>query len=1001
MKFKDLLHIKLIRKISIAMVGIMFVSQSGIFSAVLEDQKIVSEPIANVYTGRSIGNTMTDNLKFSDVSSGFWGREAITRMGALDISKGYIENGARSFKPNQEMSKEEAIAFIIRALGREADALQIAETLTPGATDTTQTIWSKGYLTIANQIGLITNQELTDALNADQTTLDPTVNFIRDSVVSREQIAMWVVKAINNKVPNAIAPMYTTQNIYQFSDWQSIGVPYVPYVEAVVDKRIMVGDGIRFNPADGFTRAEMMQMLKNMDTILYDSLNLTTKAGYIGHLETKTTSDASGTTTVKTMWIRNSDGTVDQLVKEKKIAPSGTTTKDAVVYRGTSVTNMDALEEGDTLNYLVDDTAKVVYYVHVQPSESTYTIKGILEPLSDLANGKITVTNAEGTKQTYNMSNSIYDPTKNEVIINELNISAADAPVTNMVTLSIKNQLVTKIAFSGTIVVTNELSGLVIEHNTAFNYIRISDWNGKETIKRYNETTVEVEKQAYYDSEDQVGYFDQLFPYYGFDENDASIDDIEVGDIVHVKLNPSDKSNILAISAKTNYTVKFGDVVTAVDKGNDGILLTLKMSDQSVATYLVPEGIPVLKGNTSLSLQDVKPGDVVRILVNQGVTAPGTIVEGIKEINIDPLGNVVQKIYRGHLGAVSNAQQTLSSLSNYELNQTGWSGYVASKSFDISKSGIEYYYNDKRITLDYANKYLRNDSVDMYVATEKYYSKERVTKVTFRDGRDSVLPYSNITVTNGLNQLETQSYENAIAIDSGTIVVKNGKFISISNIIAPDYTQVVLNGSNRAAVITVTPEPNNDTISVFRGRIAKINDYKDFTVISNSSLTGMNWIYSPIERSFEIDYKTVIKEGDETLDLSQFIDYSDSSKVDEVYTIIAEGVNATFISKMPYSKDGVIGDVVSVDLTKNQVSLKDTLVYDQTTKQWNELSRPNSYSMMSIVNESVIIKNNKVIALEELAIGDHLRAMTTDDLAELLKLEDKREFTGYIIFVEE
>lgn len=991
-----------IKKVSIALVGLLLVSQIGVFSAVIEDQKIVSEPVANVYTGRTIGGTISSNLQFSDVAKSYWGREAITRMGALDVTKGYYENGKRAFKPTQKMSKQEAIAFIIRALGREADALKIAEALPPGQTDTTLTLWSKGYLTIANQIGLITNAELTDALAEDQTVLDPTINFMRDSEVTREQIAMWIVKGINSKVPNAIAPNYTTQNIYQFTDWQDIGITYIPYVEAVVDKKIMVGDGKAFNPKASFTRAEMMQLMKNMDTILYDSLKLKTKNGYVGHVETKITTDANGTMTKKTLWVRNSDGTVDQLVKESVTSTKGTTTKDAVVYKGTAVTGMDILDEGDSLAYIVNDTTKEVHYVQVQPSEATYTIAGILEPLSDLANGKITVVNAQGFKQTFSLSNSIYDPTKKEIIINELVIGAADAPVTNRVSLSVRNQLVTKIAFAGTIIVSNEISGLVIEHNTAFNYIRISDWNGRETTKRYNETTVGVEKEAYYDNEDQIGYFDQLFPYYGFDEDDAKIDEIEVGDIVHVKLDPSNKESILAISAKTNYTVKFGDVVTSVNKGNDGILLTLKMADQSIATYEVPTGIAVIKGTQNLTLLDVKAGDVVRVLVNQGVTAPGTIVEGIKEIMIDPLGNVVEKVYKGDLGAISSAQQTMSLLNNYELNQTGWINYTPSKTFDVSKNEIEYYYNDKRITLDYANKYLRNtDMYDMYVATEKYFSKERVTKVTFRDGRDSVLPYSNITVTNGLNQFETQSYENPIKVDSGTIVIKNGKLISVSNVIAPDYTQVVLNGNNQAAIMMVTPEPNNDTISVFRGRIAKINDFKNFTVVSNSSLSKMDWIYSPIERSFEISYKTVIKEGEDILDLGSFIDYSDSSKVDEVYTIVAEGVNATYISKMPYSKDGVIGNIFSIDKTKNQVSLKDTLVYDKTTKQWNELSRPNSYSLMEILNESVIIKNNKVISIEELQVGDHLRAMTTIDLAQLLKLEDKRVFTGYIIYVEQ
>lgn len=992
---------RLFKNISVLMVLILMVSSINISATLKEDQAILSAEIANVYNGRSEAPDIRSNINFTDVASNYWGREAIMRMGALDITKGYMTNGTREFRPTQDMSKQETLAFILRAIGQEEQAKIIAEALVPGLGETTSSLWSKGYLTLANQLGMISNAELVDALAADQSLLDPALNFLRTSPVSRELAAKWIVQGINSQNPEIIVPLYRQQSIFTFKDWEKMGIAYIPYIEAVVEAKIMKGDGSLFNPKGSLSRAEMMQMMENMDKLLYDTMNLSHKSGYVGHSELDETSSGEGAGAIYTAWIRVSDGSVDQLVKDRsRDMLNRETTLDALVYKGNKIVSLQDLKEGDTIHYVVNDESKEVYYVEVVSSGSSYTVSGILDSLNDIGNGNVTIINNSGRKQTYTLSSSLYDNVNKTIVVNEMFVSYSDAPVTNVVDLIIKNQLVTKIDFGGVLSSAYEINGLVIEHNREFDYIRISNWDGVEVVKRYNENSVTVEKEQYYDDEDQVGYFDELFPYYGFDEDDAHVDQIEVGDIIHVQLDPANTEMITKISAKTNYSVKFGEVLTSVYKGDAGYALTLKMDDFTTVSYNVADDIAVIKGSKNLKLQDVKSGDLVRILVNQAVVAPGTIEEGIKEIMIDPNGNILQMIYKGELGSVDPNQETISVLNSYELVQTGWKNYKTSRKLDASKSDIDYYYGGDRITLAYAEKYLRSSGMDMYVATEKYFNEERITKVTFRDNRDSVLAYSNVTLTNGFNQLETQNHEGTIKMDLGTIVVKNNKIIAPSNVIAPDYTQVVLNGNNQAAIVQVKPEPNNDAVSVSRGRLAKINDYEDFTLQSHASLVGMDWIYSPIERVYKIDYTTVIKDATDIIGINTFIGYSDTSKVDKLYTIVSEGVNATHIIEGPYAKDGVMGEVFALDTTDSKISLKDTLVYDKTTKQWNELSRPNSYSQAEVFNESIIIKNNHVISLEELEIGDQLRILTTIDLAEQLKLEDSREFPGYILFVE-
>ena len=235
---------------TVLMVALALVLTGTSYAAIEEDRGIVSADIAAVYTGRTYAEDMLGNLNFQDVQADYWGKEAIMRMGALDITKGYIIGGVRQFRPTSQMSKEEALAFIMRAIGLEEAAKQAAETIPAVAGESTVDFWSKGYLSLAFQQGLITAAELGDALVPDQTVLDSQFNFIRTEPVSREQVAKWLVIAINNQNPDLIAPIYRQQNVYTFDDFEQMDPLLIPYIEAVVEEQIMVGDGTSFNPKD-------------------------------------------------------------------------------------------------------------------------------------------------------------------------------------------------------------------------------------------------------------------------------------------------------------------------------------------------------------------------------------------------------------------------------------------------------------------------------------------------------------------------------------------------------------------------------------------------------------------------------------------------------------------------------------------------------------------------------------------------------------------------------
>lgn len=988
------------RIVSILTVVMMVFSAMVPVSAV-SDREILSDPVENTYTASMTGESITKNISFSDVADNHWAKEAITRLGALEVVKGYNEGNLASYRPNQAVTNEETLAFLLRVIGQEAASLQAAENIASEEGDPLLLMWSRGYLQVAANLGLITNAELGDALQLDQTVLDPALNFIRTETTSREQAARWIVDAINTVTPGSIDPIYEPQAIFTLNDWETIGQEYIPYVESVMQNNIMVGDGNSFDPQGELTRAQMAQIIVNIDDVLYDTMNLTLKGGLVGAISDAAVLGPLGSDTRRTILIRNDDGKVDQVDLDYTLNEQGNVAGlDVPVYGPSGIKGLGSLKEGDHITYVVDDQSGEMKYIYSRTSGTPVYVTGVLQPFDNIADGDITIENEAGMKFTYKMIDGLYDSESSMLKISFVEYPLSSAPVTNTVTLKLQNNLVTEIQYDGAVPQSMEVSGIVKEINPTLGFMTIQSWDGIELTKYFNKGSVIVEKQNYYDNEDEIGYIDEVFPDYRFDERDTTVDAIEAGDIVHLLLDPSNLQYATKISAKTNYTVKFGEVTEIADKGAQGLSIRVIYDDDTVGVLSVQSSVPVMKSGSNIGTRNLEIGDMIKILMNQAVLAPGETVESVKHLEVDAYGNVYSKVYKGEFGTYNKSQMTLGLLNSYELSKIGWTDHTQMTELDIPSSDYEVYYNGERTSLEYADNFLRTSDMKLYVVTREYFDREEIARVVFEDGRDEVLSPTNVVYSNGYDTVRVVSQADSIGVNPGTIVIKNDHIVSTTSILSPDYAQVVMGDEDTAVVVNVMQEPTNDAVSVMRGRISSIEQGESFTVTSHAVLKDMTWIYSPIEREYLMSYDTKIIEDGGIQSLDTFIDYTEASKVDEVYTVVAEGTKATHLIKNPYATEGVVGTVYDVS-NGQTLNLKDALVYDSSTKLWEELSYKNSYADVNLDTTTIIIKNNKVVDISEVAYGDQVRAMITVDLAEQVKLEDDHTVTGHIIFVEE
>lgn len=998
------------KRILSLVVTALLVVTSFVNALAYSDDRILTDPVENTYTGRIEATDMIRNANFIDVDD--YLKEAIARTIALNLVKGYDA----MYRPQDPVTNQEAIAYAIRVIGQENEAQQAGVDLmaTNPNLATVEDVWALGYLQQARTLGIITLAELNDALVEDQTTLDPAVNFVRGDNVTREQAADWLVKIVETVDETAfqLDDGTSQQSVYQYPDWTDISPDKVQSVEKLSMAGIMKGnESGYFDPKGILTRGDMAQMLRNMDSLYYRMNNLTKKTGTVGAVVADNQNLTANIQASQNIYIRTSEGKVDVIKYETANNSSPQPqTKDAVVYTDGEISGLEILKENDEIEYLVDTENNIVFYVQRTKSDSKeIELEGILDNV-DIDNNTITITDKQGNKTTYKLMEGIIkldedtddteDP-KDTIYMDKHERLIKDLPTGSTLKLTIRNNIVILLNYIGDPELRSQIRGVVIANDADLGYITIIDENRQELTKNYYQNTIKVEKQQYYDTMDEIGYIDSIFPNFEYDPRDSFIDDVEAGDVIFITLDPTDSQFISEASVSTNYIMRYGKVEQI--KQNDNYFSILMQYENKQTEWIdVPNDIFISKDTYSANLADIIPGDWIKILVNEAIISPGYTMQVAKEVVIEGGERFIDGIYKAQLSTINPTQQQLVLKNVQSLEQTGWSDYHQVKSININNnSGVEYYYNGNRISLDFATKRLKNN-YEVYVATQNAFGGEKAVMVSFRDNRDELLNKENIIYSDGNGNIGLTNKSN-ISTDEGTIVVRHGRLTNGINIMVPDYATISLNGENTAAVVKIEDTPNTSGLTIARGRIKSINEGKSFQVQSMAILNGNRWAYTPIERVFTIDYDTQFYDENGWVEQNTFIDYTDQTKVDKVYTIVTDGTRAMQIIDNPYAKDGIRGTIYAIENSEDgattTVRLKDSYIYryDENTGEWSSISSKNSALNITVPANYIIAKDNKSVGISELKVGNQVRVMTTT-LPEKPTEEDT--INGYIIFVE-
>lgn len=958
-----------------------------LYANIATDNLVYSAPIDNTYIGRQDATTLINNLRYNDLNN-HWGHESVIHGGSLGI----IRATGGNFSPNATVSNIEALAFSVRLMGLGGEAQSAAINLENAPINglNLDDMLGIGYLELARQNGIITDDEFEELAGINDI-------FTGNDPVTRQQIATWTARALVEAGNQNLNIENEPATILSFGDWQSISLNAAPYVEALTSSGIMLGnsDG-NFNPNGSLTQAEMAQILRNLGNIYYSTAGIQRKTGTVAAFR-----DNQEVTTLqgdvwRNYYIRTSTGGVDVLQHQLTQTSSGQTIDtNTVVYKDGEVGGYELLIPGEQIEYLVNPEENTVIYINVVNTQQEVSrIEGRLQSVNSV-DATITIRDENNRDFVYNMVSGMYgeDNDGYYIFLDRVKIYRDDFPIGSIVEIGLINNLANELSFIGQPVHTLEMRGIVIDNNPEFGYLTLVDNDGNIVTRYYHSNNMRVQREDYYQTNNNIGYISQMFPNFQFNPLEASITDLVPGDIVFMRFDPNDTNTIINISAAANYTTKHG-LVRQVSTNNNTTQILLQFDNNQTSWFELPQGIFVSREGRTVPHSEIEVGDRVRVLVNQAIIGPGHIMESILEVVIEGEGHNISAIMSGKLSGFNPLQNQMMVNNARVLTQTGWGSHSQIQQLNTSSRETEFYHEEQRISLDHATRFLSRSDVDIYVALDNDPTGNKIRRVTFRNGRDELLRPDTVLNADGNGNFEIASVNGSISTDSGTIVRRNGKMISGTDINTGDLVTVSLNGGNRAAVVDITQAPAVHAVNIARARILSVNEARSFTVQSMSVLSGNDWIFTPIEREFTISPNTLFLDQDGFVDPTTFIDYTENSVADSVFTIIYDGSMATHVINAPHANRSVRGTIYNIE--DGDLQIRNAQYLNNNTSIWQDISRINATMEITTHPNTIIVKNNRIVQTRDLQAGDQIRVLTTN----LPNMVSGVSIPGYIILVE-
>ncbi|MBB6215603.1 hypothetical protein HNQ80_001692 [Anaerosolibacter carboniphilus] len=346
---------------------------------------------------------------FSDVPNDHWGKGFIEKAADKKIINGYLDDKTlqMKFKPESPVNYVESVQMIyntLKATNKLKANTGLIQKHSANMTANNIPEWAREAVAYALEYNILHKDDLKSFTNKD--TL---IN------AKRVDVAVFLGKALD--MESALDPL----PMLKFVDAETIKSQAVPYVDLLVDKKIISGDGEnKFNPNQTITRVQMATMCWNT----YELLN-TSGGNTIVVPPTQTPTPTPTNPTEKTLEV-----TIDYVAEDTKMIVVKDTKGDTKVYNLTGVSikvngktkSIGDLSKGDIGKLTFDgtDTLKAI-----EINNAVTTMEGKIQKISDV--GDYHLLKVEDQKSALIVRElKIYDTTEIEYDDEKVSVSKLD-----------------------------------------------------------------------------------------------------------------------------------------------------------------------------------------------------------------------------------------------------------------------------------------------------------------------------------------------------------------------------------------------------------------------------------------------------------------------------------------------------------------------------------------------------------------------------------------------
>ena len=953
------------------------------------------------------GYPLYSNTYFFDTQKSIFSRD-VSRLGALGII--HKENDM-NFYPEETMTRQSYLEHMVRLVGQEAQVIE--DTFTQGAgmnQDALQRLSQDLYIEAAINAGIVTAAESRNLFNP----------------ITKEDGALWLSRALGLQ-----GTFQNAENLYSFSDWQSIVPEARGLIETLVSDQIMTVDGDgNFNPKRTLTRGEVANILNNAADSQFDNLGVTEQVGLVIGKSKETETITGGTINRETFTIRNLDGTLSTLTTSinKKTGERD----EFVLYKNGITTISKYLEVGHQIAYLIRDDQ--VFFAEVLEDGT------IQEQIKEM--------NAEGGNGVlyYGLINERIQEEKwsgqDYLEIDRLRTSTYNGQIFDIVveenfTTNIKNDII--VYKDGTIggvdlLEPGDVIEMLVEDEARIIYVKVNPPTQDQvsgTI-RFVDTDPETGQTllTVFDYNNNIKKY-ELAPYARIEVNHdtAAVSDLKYGQDVNLWIT---NGYVIKVTGETflnpgfipDYSkMRTATLMEVTPLGN----IRVKYPTGKTEMIEVPDTTTLLKGGNIISPQALQEGDKLKLYFNDIYSNRASLIE------IEGKEQLIQNIYRGLVQDVNVYRNQLTLVEPAVLNNAQWKTdpEVYTKTFDVPKD-TPIYVRGEAIDLETVAKLYKNYPI--YIAVRDDYSKESVVQLSVALGGEHFAVDRVNYLDRTVGQLELQDNNRNVTFNEGTIFVKNSKIVDSSAlqnlddvIMVSDYYR----GQNNANIVRITSDAERIFDQIHIGAIENVYGYA-FNLRNHATISGNQW--SDVNRSNsalffyfnELDIVDITDKTDfKTLSSYEFFHsgYSrEENKVENApgldyhryYTFFVTDDERKVIG-MNIRKYGLVdgqnidmftqdendikeeiddalrttvltrGTIASFDTTWKRIEMTDSHDWADDFGRWNA-NRGNSSVEY---RDAIIIKNNKRIEIEDLNQGDYIYVLRDDEDALVIFVEER------------